>query len=134
MRVPGLNQTYRSRKAQEVVLDEAESEYLSGQNLGRVATSAPNGQPHVVPVVYEFDGKYLYFCGWNLSKTLKYRNILSNPRVAFVVDDLASVTPWMPRGMELRGSAEVYQGEGSSYVRITIESKRSWGLGARGGK
>jgi pyridoxamine 5'-phosphate oxidase family protein len=111
-----------------VLLDEAESEYLSQQNLGRVATSAPDGQPHVVPVVYEFDGKYLYFSGWNLSRSLNCRNIIRNPRVAFVVDDLASVRPWKPRGLELRGLAEVFRGAGSTYVRITINSKRSWGF------
>src|SRR5207244_9459438 len=37
----------------------------------------------------------------------KYRDVLANPRVAFVVDDLTSVNPWRPRGIEVRGRAEV---------------------------
>jgi pyridoxamine 5'-phosphate oxidase family protein len=107
---------------------EEESNYLCQQRLGRIATSTPEGQPHVVPVVYEFDGKFVYFSGWNLEKSLKYRTILNNPRVAFVVDDLVSVTPWRPRGIELKGTAQVFEENGSSYVRITTSSKRSWGL------
>jgi len=81
-----------------------------------------------VPVVYEFDGEYLYFGGWNLKRSLKYRTILGNPRVAFVVDDLASVAPWSPRGIEIKGNAEVHEENGSPYVRIAISSARSWGL------
>jgi pyridoxamine 5'-phosphate oxidase family protein len=37
----------------------------------------------------------------------KYRDALRNPRMAVVVDDLASIDPWPPRGIEMRGEAEV---------------------------
>lgn len=83
----------------------------------------------MVPVVYEFDGKYIYFGGWNLARSLKYRNISENPRVAFVVDDLAPDRRWSPRGIEVRGTAaEVVCEEKGTCVRITAYSKRSWGL------
>jgi pyridoxamine 5'-phosphate oxidase family protein len=123
-----LNQRSARRNAAALEFSEEESNYLCQQRLGRIATCTHDGQPHVVPVVYEFDGKYVYFSGWNLEKSLKFRTILSNPRVAFVVDDLVSVTPWRPRGIELKGTAEVFLENGSSYVRITTGSKRSWGL------
>ena len=123
-----MNQTYGHEDEDEIHFSESELVYLSQQRLGRVATTSAGGQPHVVPVVYEFDGRFLYFGGWNLEKSLKFRNILKNPRVAFVVDDLETVRPWKPRGIEMRGRAEVLRDRGSSCIRVTIDSKRSWGL------
>ena len=35
---------------------DEESAYLRSQRLARIATVAPDGQPDVVPVGYEFDG------------------------------------------------------------------------------
>jgi hypothetical protein len=66
----------------------------------------------------------------------KYRDILKNPKVAFVVDDLASVNPWRPRGVEVRGVAEVLDRGGSEMgrgfdpemFRITPRRVVSWGL------
>jgi pyridoxamine 5'-phosphate oxidase family protein len=107
---------------------ERESCFLCDGGLGRLATVSQDGQPHVVPVAYEFDGHYLYFTGRNLSGTLKYRHILKNQKVAFVVDDIASLSPWRARGMEIRGVAEILIEEGRPYVRITPLSKFSWGL------
>jgi pyridoxamine 5'-phosphate oxidase family protein len=124
-----LKQEYHGRKAAEPGFTEAESEYLSEQTLGRVATSSQAGQPHVVPVVYEFDGRYIYFGGWNLAGSLKYKNITQNSKIAFVVDDLASIRPWAPRGIELRGTAEVLSENGAKCIKITAHSTRSWGLG-----
>jgi pyridoxamine 5'-phosphate oxidase family protein len=127
-----LNREYGNRNSEEVALTENESDYLSQQRLGRIATASPDGRPHVVPVAYEFDGKYLYFGGWNLEKSLKYRTIRKNPNVAFVVDDLASVRPWSPRGIEIKGTAETMEERGVPYVRIRPISKRSWGLARKG--
>ena len=69
------------------------------KQLGRIATISSSIQPHVVPVAFEFDCKYIYFGGWNLKDNLKFKNILQNKKVAFVVDDLISVKPWIPRGL-----------------------------------
>jgi pyridoxamine 5'-phosphate oxidase family protein len=41
-----------------------------------------------------------------MSATQKYRNIATNDRVAFVVDDIASRNPWRVRCLEIRGVAE----------------------------
>ncbi|MGH2639580.1 MAG: PPOX class F420-dependent oxidoreductase, partial [Rhabdochlamydiaceae bacterium] len=85
-------------------------------------------QPHVVPVTYEFDGKQFYFGGWNLEKSLKFRNIKQNGKVALVIDDLTSVKPWKPRGVEIRGVAHVEENNDGIYVRITPSHKVSWGF------
>ena len=72
-----------------------------------MATASGEGQPHVVPMVYEFDGTAFYFTGWNLEKSLKFKNLIENKKVALVIDDLVTVCPWRPRGLEVRGVAEL---------------------------
>jgi len=73
--------------------------------------------------------------GWNMGASRKFRNIQADPRVAFVVDDVASVDPWRVRGIEIRGEAQAlteqdtYQHPGSNEV-IHIHPQRTfaWGL------
>ena len=110
---------------------EAEAEYLAENFIGRVATSAPSGQPHVVPVGYRFDGSTITFGGRNLARSLKYRNLMANTKVAFVVDDIVSTNPWKVRGIEIRGRAEpLSSDDGVSMIRIIPLNIRSWGLEA----
>lgn len=111
-----------------VEFSEKESKYLKEQRLGRIATVSPDIQPHVVPVAFEFDGSHFYFGGWNLEKSLKFRNILQNNKVAFVVDNLVSVDPWRVSGVEIKGIAEINKRNGNEYVKITPLRKSSWGL------
>ena len=112
-----------------VRFNDAEAEYLAENFIGRVATASPSGQPHVVPVGYRFDGSAITFGGWNLSRSLKYKNLVSNDKVAFVVDDLVSTKPWKVRGVEIRGRAEpVVSEDGVTMIRITPLNIRSWGL------
>ncbi len=114
----------------------AEEEFLRQARLARLATVSKDGQPHVVPVGYDFDGRYFYVSGHDFEKTLKFRNLQHNSKVALVVDELASVNPWRPSGLEVRGMAEVINDRGHSfawgvgrpYARITPMSKASWGL------
>jgi len=74
-------------------------EYLKGQRLARLATADPTGAPHVVPVGFGLseDGTAIEVGGHNFAKSKKYRDLKANPRVAIVIDDLASVDPWTPR-------------------------------------
>lgn len=111
-----------------VVFTDDEVAFLTESRLARVATCSGDGQPHVVPVVYEFDGTAFYFTGWNLEKSLKFRNIVENKKVALVVDDLVTVCPWRPRGLEVRGEAELGKADGRPYVKVTPFIKRSWGF------
>jgi pyridoxamine 5'-phosphate oxidase family protein len=108
---------------------DAEAEYLAENFIGRVATASPSGQPHAVPVGYRFDGSTITFGGWNLVKSLKYRDLMSNDKVAFVVDDIVSTKPWKVRGIEIRGRAELVSSkDGVSMIRIIPLNIRSWGL------
>jgi pyridoxamine 5'-phosphate oxidase family protein len=111
-----------------VAFTDDEVAFLTESRLARVATASREGQPHVVPVVYEFDGAAFYFTGWNLEKTLKFRNLAENKKVAIVVDDLVTVCPWIPRGIEVRGVAELGKEDGKAYVKVTPHVKRAWGF------
>jgi len=111
-----------------ITFTDEEVAFLTQSRLARVATASSEGQPHVVPVVYEFDGTAFYFTGWNLEKSLKFQNLVQNKRVAMVIDDLVSVSPWRPRGVEVRGVAELGSEGGRSYVKVCPLVKRSWGF------
>jgi pyridoxamine 5'-phosphate oxidase family protein len=108
---------------------EWEAGFLANNFIGRVATVSPGGQPHVVPVAYRFDGSTITFGGWNLAKSLKFRNLSANNKVAFVVDEIVSTKPWTVRGVEVRGTAEPHAtAAGNIVVKITPTKVRSWGL------
>lgn len=111
-----------------VSFTDVEAVYIAENILGRLATVSQEQEPHVVPVAYRFDGSSIYFGGFNLKQSLKFRNIMRNNLVAFVVDDLESVRPWKPRGIEVRGYAEPFWNGSEVGVKITPTSKRSWGL------
>ena len=92
--------------------------YLQSQRLGRLATVGPDGQPHVVPVGFRYNAELdtIDIGGHDFAKRKKYRDVQRNPRVAFVVDDLASVSPWRPRMIEIRGTAEVLGAGGEQVI------------------
>jgi pyridoxamine 5'-phosphate oxidase family protein len=99
------------------VFTPAEIAYLQSQPLGRLATVGPDGQPHVVPIGFRYnpDEDAIDSGGLDIAATKKYRDILANRRVAFVVDDLASVDPWRVRGVEVRGEAEILMAGGAEF-------------------
>jgi pyridoxamine 5'-phosphate oxidase family protein len=109
---------------------DAELEFLQSgdRRLGRIATIGPDGVPHVTPVGYTYiaDIDGLDVGGINLTATKKYRDLSRNPRVAIVVDDV--LPPWRPRGVEVRGHAELLTHEPEPFIRIHPERIVSWGL------
>jgi pyridoxamine 5'-phosphate oxidase family protein len=120
------------------VFTKDEREYLSGFRLGRLATVGLDGTPHVVPTGFRYnsDNDTIDIGGHHFAKRKKYRDVVRNPKVAFVVDDLASVNPWRVRGIEIRGEAEVLDTGGTELgpgfdpemFRITPKRIVSWGL------
>ena len=85
-----------------------EIEYMKQTELGRLATVQRDGTPQASPVGFAYDAELgtIDIAGYNMSKSQKYRNIAVNPKVAFVVDDIASRNPWRVRCLEIRGIAE----------------------------
>ncbi len=104
-----------------------EVEFLVGQRLGRIATASSNSEPDVAPVGFSLDDGVIVIDGFDNTKTRKYHNIKANPRASFVVDDLASVDPWRPRGVKVSGRAEI-AGNEKPTLRITPETIWSWGI------
>ncbi len=118
------------------VFTDAEVAYLRSQLLGRLAT-AGNDQPHAVPTGFRLRPEgFIDIGGRDVAGSKKFRDVRANPRVAFVVDDLASTDPWTPRGIEIRGVAETHEsgaaevgpGFGESFIRIRPRRIVAWGL------
>ena len=88
-----------------------EIEFMAGADLGRLATVQPDGTVQVSPVgfTYNADLGTIDVSGYRMSKSQKFRNLTTNPNVAFVVDDIVSRDPWRVRCLEIRGTAEQAQ-------------------------
>ena len=118
---------------------EGEVEYLKTQRIGRLATvgagwtaARRSGWIQIQPQkdLIEIGGHS------GFAKRKKYRDVVQNPRVAFVIDDVASMNPWSVRGVEIRGRAEILKTGGAALgpgfdpemMRIVPERIVSWGI------
>lgn len=108
---------------------DAEREFMRSTRLGRIATASPSGEPDVAVVGFRLDGDRVVVTGMDNTKTRKYHNAKANPRASFVVDDLATVDPWRPRGVKITGGvALVPDSRGKPNLVIEAETIWSWGL------
>lgn len=104
------------------VFTTAEIEYLRAQPLARLATVGADGRPQVKPVGFLLDpdtdelvvGGY---AGSGMATSKKFRDVAATGSVALVVDDVAQVDPWTPRGIEIRGRAEARAAGGAEIGR-----------------
>jgi pyridoxamine 5'-phosphate oxidase family protein len=119
------------------VFTQAELDYLASQRLGRLATVAPSGMPQNNPVGFAVDAAAgtIDIGGWNMAASQKFRNVRANGLVAFVVDDLVTVQPWVVRGLEIRGRAEALTDAeppqsfmSGEIIRIHPERIFGWGI------
>lgn len=134
-----MNRVTRAGRAARVSrFSEAERAYLRTQRIGRLATVDPAGQPQANPVGFfpQDDGTILVG-GHALGTTKKWRNLQRNPKVALVVDDIVSLDPWVVRGVDIRGEAELLTGAhdlgpqfSAEVIRIHPRKIHSWGLAA----
>ena len=105
-------------------------------HLGRLATIARDGAPHVVPVGWRYNADLdtIDVGGRDADEfvaTRKFMNVKANPKVGFVVDDV--LPPWRPRCVTIRGRAEAIDetdpsGRRTALIRITPEKVASWGV------
>jgi pyridoxamine 5'-phosphate oxidase family protein len=119
------------------VFTPAEASYLKSQLLARLATVAPDGTVQNSPVGFFLNAELNTFDIWGqrMGRTKKFTNVASYPRVALVIDDLVSVSPWIARGMEIRGLAEPLSGlepprpyYSREVIRIHPYKIISWGV------
>ncbi|WP_418002557.1 PPOX class F420-dependent oxidoreductase [Mycobacterium sp. PDNC021] len=118
----------------------AERDFLGTQPIGRLSTIGPEGQPQIRPVGVHLgpDGT-VDIVGHALAATQKWRNVIANPKVAFIVDEVTSVVPPRAQGIEIRGTARALPGEGSTdgglsgdIIRLTPTRIVSWGIDGEG--
>jgi pyridoxamine 5'-phosphate oxidase family protein len=104
-------------------LSQSQLAYLSTQRLGRLATVRADGSPQCNPVGFTYNAELgtIDIAGYNMGASLKFRNLKTNDRVAFVIDDIASVDPWTVRFVEIRGTAEALAGQPSSQPGMSGE-------------
>lgn len=107
---------------------DAELAYLRSQPLMRFATASPTGRPDVAPVGFGVEGDDIVSGGFDITRTVRFRNVRSNPRATLVIDDLASVEPWSPRGIKVIGSAVIEEAADGPRFRITPEVIISWAI------
>lgn len=104
----------------------AQTKYLKSQRLGRLATLRPDGTLQNNPVGFSFDEESGTFevGGFNMGDSQKYKNVVANGQVAFVVDDLETADPWKPRMVEVRGTAEACAHQDPRKSTILIHPQR----------
>ena len=88
-----------------------EERFLRDNEVGRFATVSADGLPHVVPVCYIYRSGGLWIA--TDYETAKYRNVLSNNRVALVVDAGYDSN----RGILIQGRARIYK-RGREFCRL----------------
>jgi pyridoxamine 5'-phosphate oxidase family protein len=110
------------------VFTEQELDYLASQPLMRFATASLDGKPDIAPVVFEVDGDDIVTAGFDISHTVRYRNLQKNPQATVVIDDLASMNPWSPRGIKVIGTAIIEVFEGGERFRISPRVIVSWAI------
>ena len=93
------------------------------------ARARKDGTPHVVPVGWSYNSRHdtIDVGGLDFERTKKFRDVARSGRAAIVVDDLASVEPWRPRWIEVRGRAEALK-DPHPLIRIHPERIVSWGI------
>jgi pyridoxamine 5'-phosphate oxidase family protein len=112
-----------------VMFTEKERAYINSQHLARLATVSKSGQTDVAPVGFRFDGEKFFITGFDITKTFKYKNVKTgNDKVSLVIDDLASVQPWVARGLKIHGTAEIVEGNGRASMIIYPKRLWSWGV------
>src|SRR5437764_11029540 len=103
-------------------LTEAEATFVTTQRVARLATADAEGNPHVIPVCYAFDGSRFYTPLDEKpkrvaeSKLRRVRNIVARPEVALVIDQYDD--DWSRLGYVLvQGRAELLEPEHTLHTR-----------------
>jgi PPOX class probable F420-dependent enzyme len=93
------------------MLTERQRRFLAASRVGHLATADAKAAPHLIPVCYAADGDCLYITIDEKPKRRdvplkRVRNILENPKAAFIVDRWDE--DWRRLGwVMLRGRAEI---------------------------
>jgi pyridoxamine 5'-phosphate oxidase family protein len=88
---------------------DAEARFLTRLPRGYLATLGPDGFPQVKPLGFAYNPSLgtIDITGFQMAGSAKYRNVQSDPRVAFVVDEVTEASMEGVHFLEVRGEAEV---------------------------
>ena len=113
-----------------MIFTTTEIAFLGQSELGRLATIQPDGTPQNSPVGFTYNEALgtIDIGGYQMSHSRKYRNLATNDKVAFVVDDITSRDPWRVRCLEIRGTAEQAVADGADIIRLTPRRVISFGI------
>jgi pyridoxamine 5'-phosphate oxidase family protein len=105
------------------ILTDAEQRFLARQRRGHLSTIGPDGTPQVKPLGFTWNADLgtIDIGGYNMGGSAKYRNIQSNPRVAFVVDEVTEASMEGAHFLEIRGVAEAVAGGASADGHLADE-------------
>ncbi|VEG57855.1 pyridoxamine 5'-phosphate oxidase-like protein [Mycolicibacterium aurum] len=108
----------------------AEIAFMNHADLGRLATIQPDGTPQNSPVGFSYNQELgtIDIGGYEMAKSRKFRNLRSNDKVAFVVDDITSHDPWRVRCLEIRGTAAQAESDGAAIIRVRPQKVISFGI------
>ncbi|MEU7138201.1 PPOX class F420-dependent oxidoreductase [Nocardia sp. NPDC046473] len=122
---------------------DVERAYLAGQKLARLATVSAKGGPQIIPLGFRLNSDdTIDIGGPNHAASQRYRNILANPLVSLLIDDMTpdepgAVKPGWGRGVEIRGVVETLTVDvppvapewfSNDIIRIHPRRIRSWHL------
>ena len=103
----------------------SEVSFIQAQRVARLATADTEGNPHVIPVCYAFDGERFYTPldekpkRVSESKLRRVRNIETRPQVELVIDQYDD--DWSRLGYALiQGRAELLQPEHALHGRALL--------------
>jgi len=106
-------------------ISPAVQRFILAHVVARLATADKNGQPHVIPFCYAFNGEHFYFVvdekpKRQTGKPLKrIRNMLENPQVSLVIDDYND--DWTQLAYVLvTGSAQLVTDESEYNAALTL--------------
>ena len=111
-------------------MTEWERAFIADRRVARLATVDARSRPHVVPVVYAFDGARLYTPVDGKPKRVgarqlqRIRNLQANAHASLVIDDYAE--DWRRLAwVQIHGRAEI-AAEGPSYEVGVTELRRKY--------
>ncbi|HYT34649.1 MAG TPA: TIGR03668 family PPOX class F420-dependent oxidoreductase [Ktedonobacteraceae bacterium] len=106
-------------------LTRAETTFVHKQRVARLATADAEGNPHVIPVCYAFDGERFYTPldekpkRVTTSRLRRVRNIETRPQVALVIDQYDD--DWSRLGYILvQGQAELLPPGDTAHTQALI--------------
>jgi nitroimidazol reductase NimA-like FMN-containing flavoprotein (pyridoxamine 5'-phosphate oxidase superfamily) len=118
----------------EVLSKPISQELLGSAIPARLAYTALDGDPRVVPVAFHWNGAQLVVC--TVPAMAKVRALRHNPRVAITID---TQEQWPPRVLLVRGTASIEHVDGvpEEYIEASrkvtpAEVFEDWEAGVRG--